>query len=95
MCWTEDSAEVSTGGRRKIVITGGRHTRSRIASPAEDASATDMAIMGGICRFSISFGRRRCNTLTNDKPGTPLISVHITQNGGRIPGTHNLLDWRQ
>jgi len=77
-CWTGDSEEVSTGGRRKIVITGGRHTRSRIASPADDASATDKAIIGGVCRFSISVGRRLSHTLKNDKPGMPLFSVFVT-----------------
>jgi len=83
---------VSAGGRRQFNIAGGLRTRSRMASSADVACATGMAISGGGRRFLISCGRRRCHTLMSQIPATPLLNDHILQNGGRLTGKHHMLN---
>jgi len=51
-----------------------------------------MDITGGGRRFAISCGRRRCHTLMSNIPATPLLNVHVVQNGGRLTGKHHLLN---
>jgi len=82
---------VSAGGRCRFDIYGGRRTRSRIASPADVACATGMAITGGERRFPISCGHRRCHTLMSNVPAMRLLNDHVVQFGGCIAGKHHLL----